>query len=182
VLNEVTSGHKILSELAAAYGRVIEIAGQKTTVSASSLYHQSIQTKKNIMFANINPLEMLQDRARMKTALSAVGDLIMSSKVKLLANTPQYTFSQFQEWLRSQDNLPSLDKILVSYNSGEQGPSTIKTAPTLFHADATYIIIGGLGGLGKSIVKWMISHGARNLLLLSRHGMPQREQSHSSSK
>lgn len=39
-----------------------------------------------------------------------------------------------------------------------------------FEAEATYLISGGLGGLGRSIARWMVSRGARNLLLLSRSG------------
>lgn len=39
-----------------------------------------------------------------------------------------------------------------------------------FEAEATYLISGGLGGLGRSIARWMVSRGAKNLLLLSRSG------------
>lgn len=39
-----------------------------------------------------------------------------------------------------------------------------------FKADATYIISGGLGGLGRSVARWMARKGAKNLLLLSRSG------------
>jgi acyl transferase domain-containing protein/acyl carrier protein len=37
-----------------------------------------------------------------------------------------------------------------------------------FHADGTYLVTGGLGGLGLSIAKWMSSKGARHLALLGR--------------
>ncbi len=36
-------------------------------------------------------------------------------------------------------------------------------------SDATYLITGGLGGLGLLIAGWMIEHGARHLLLIGRH-------------
>ncbi|KAI1113668.1 hypothetical protein F5Y14DRAFT_441759 [Nemania sp. NC0429] len=39
-----------------------------------------------------------------------------------------------------------------------------------FDSDATYVIVGGLGGLGRAISRWMVDKGARNLLLLSRSG------------
>jgi phthiocerol/phenolphthiocerol synthesis type-I polyketide synthase C len=38
----------------------------------------------------------------------------------------------------------------------------------LFHENATYLITGGLGGLGLSIAKRMIAKGVRQLVLLSR--------------
>lgn len=39
-----------------------------------------------------------------------------------------------------------------------------------FKIDATYVIAGGLGGIGRSIVSWMVDRGATNLILLSRSG------------
>lgn len=37
-----------------------------------------------------------------------------------------------------------------------------------FGPAACYVVTGGLGGLGRSIVKWMVARGARHLVLLSR--------------
>ena len=34
--------------------------------------------------------------------------------------------------------------------------------------DACYLVIGGVGGLGRAIVSWMIRHGARNIIIASR--------------
>jgi aryl carrier-like protein len=36
------------------------------------------------------------------------------------------------------------------------------------HADATYLITGGLGSLGLAVARWMIDRGARHLVLVSR--------------
>jgi NAD(P)-dependent dehydrogenase (short-subunit alcohol dehydrogenase family) len=36
--------------------------------------------------------------------------------------------------------------------------------------DATYILIGGTGGLGRSIAMWMVGKGAKHIVLLSRSG------------
>ena len=39
-----------------------------------------------------------------------------------------------------------------------------------FDPCSTYLIAGGLGGLGRSIARWMAGRGARNLIILSRTG------------
>lgn len=39
-----------------------------------------------------------------------------------------------------------------------------------FANNASYLLAGGLGGLGRSISRWMISKGARNLIYVSRSG------------
>ena len=46
------------------------------------------------------------------------------------------------------------------------------TMPVL--ANASYLITGGVGGLGLEMARWLVEQGARHLLLLSRHG-PQAE-------
>ncbi|KAL8970867.1 MAG: hypothetical protein Q9197_003576, partial [Variospora fuerteventurae] len=33
---------------------------------------------------------------------------------------------------------------------------------------ASYLLVGGLGGLGRSVSRWMVEHGARHLIYLSR--------------
>lgn len=40
----------------------------------------------------------------------------------------------------------------------------------LIHGDATYMITGGMGGLGLRIARWLVDQGARNLVLVGRHG------------
>lgn len=45
-----------------------------------------------------------------------------------------------------------------------------KTSPTL-RSDASYILIGGTGGLGRSIAKWMSTKGAKHIVLVSRHAV-----------
>lgn len=42
--------------------------------------------------------------------------------------------------------------------------------PATLHSDATYVLVGGLGGLGKAIAELMVDRGARHLLFLSRSG------------
>ena len=48
-------------------------------------------------------------------------------------------------------------------------PSTAPSAAAI-HADGTYLIAGGLGGLGLAVAKWLANRGARRLVLLTRRG------------
>ena len=40
--------------------------------------------------------------------------------------------------------------------------------PIRFRSDVSYLLVGGLGGLGRVISTWMLENGARNILFLSR--------------
>src|SRR5258707_11238240 len=37
-------------------------------------------------------------------------------------------------------------------------------------ADGSYLISGGLGGLGLTVARWLVAQGARHLVLLGRRG------------
>ncbi|RYP70869.1 hypothetical protein DL769_004844 [Monosporascus sp. CRB-8-3] len=44
----------------------------------------------------------------------------------------------------------------------------VRRDSNLYDPDASYLLVGGLGGLGRSISIWMVQRGARNLSFLSR--------------
>ena len=46
----------------------------------------------------------------------------------------------------------------------------VKQEEFRFHADAAYLLVGCLGGLGRSLTMWMLEHGCRNFVFLSRSG------------
>ena len=45
-----------------------------------------------------------------------------------------------------------------------------------FRKDATYLITGGLGGLGRKLAGWMAQRGAGHLVLIGRSGVPERSE------
>ncbi|KAL8951306.1 MAG: hypothetical protein Q9222_002705 [Ikaeria aurantiellina] len=40
-----------------------------------------------------------------------------------------------------------------------------------FSPDASYVIVGGLGGLGRHLILWMVAYGAKHITSLSRKGL-----------
>ncbi|PHH71604.1 hypothetical protein CDD80_5123 [Ophiocordyceps camponoti-rufipedis] len=77
------------------------------------------------------------------------------------------------------DAFISLQKVI---RSGSRTSKTVVTAasddpistftipnPLTFPPSASYLIVGGLSGLGLEIAHWMARHGATNLILLSRN-------------
>ncbi|KAH8653815.1 hypothetical protein BX600DRAFT_527092 [Xylariales sp. PMI_506] len=64
-----------------------------------------------------------------------------------------------------------IGKLVVSFQETEALLKVVKQPQVVnFDPDARYIITGGFGGLGRSIIRWMIGHGARDILVLSRRG------------
>ena len=44
------------------------------------------------------------------------------------------------------------------------------TTATKFRADTVYVVAGGLGGIGRYVLNWIASHGAKYIITLSRQG------------
>jgi acyl carrier protein len=67
-------------------------------------------------------------------------------------------------------------KVVLSMEAGPVTPTAAVPEQGLsFRTDATYLITGGLSGLGLATATWMVEHGARHLLLASRTGLPSPE-------
>lgn len=54
--------------------------------------------------------------------------------------------------------------------NGVSVPMSVPVPAPELDPEAVYLLVGGLGGLGTSISRWMASHGAKSLAILSRSG------------
>ncbi|RAL02511.1 type I polyketide synthase [Aspergillus ibericus CBS 121593] len=67
---------------------------------------------------------------------------------------------------------PSEGAAVVRFRYGE---SVIKMQPSVirprFSPEAAYLLIGGLGGLGSSLARWLVERGCRHFVFVSRSGM-----------
>jgi hypothetical protein len=79
-----------------------------------------------------------------------------------------YSASQAAEAFRHFEDAGHIGKVVVTIPS----KSSLNAAPLVrriaFNANASYLLTGGVGGLGRTIAIWMVEYGARNLTFLSR--------------
>lgn len=66
----------------------------------------------------------------------------------------------------------------VCYRQGDRYTPSLHLADNIkdnhsiaVYPDATYLITGGLGGVGLLVAEWLVSLGAKHLVLVSRHGI-----------
>lgn len=62
-------------------------------------------------------------------------------------------------------------EVLACYNdisAADVNGDESSAVPISFRSDACYFLVGGLGGLGREISRWMVENGASNILYLSR--------------
>jgi acyl transferase domain-containing protein len=78
-----------------------------------------------------------------------------------------FNWEQVGSAFRLMSRAESIGKIIVTQQTTAWHRSA--SGPPAFRSDGSYLITGGLGGLGLLIAGWMVERGARHLVLLGRH-------------
>src|SRR5262249_55263948 len=81
-----------------------------------------------------------------------------------------YPVSKVSDAFRYMTRAQHVGKILLSFDEKEVMVVPSSENAAKFRADGTYLITGGLGGLGLSVAGWMIDQGARHFVLTGRSG------------
>ena len=80
-------------------------------------------------------------------------------------------FSQLPDALRLLRSGTQVGKVVIRAEDEDRVMAVPRpVTPARLSPEATYVIVGGMGGLGQFIAKWMVEQGARHLLFLSRQG------------
>ncbi|KAH8698986.1 putative polyketide synthase [Talaromyces proteolyticus] len=79
--------------------------------------------------------------------------------------------TELDDAISSFSDTLSSRKTIVVYKPCDNTLNIIAPRPKLkFNENATYLLVGCLGGLGRSLTSWMMKHGARRFTFLSRSG------------
>ena len=87
---------------------------------------------------------------------------------------PIRSMTVFEAWeieqsFRHLQNGDHIGKAVVKLpEDASKIPSISRAKPFTLDMEASYLLTGGLGGLGRSVASWMVERGARSLVFLSR--------------
>lgn len=67
--------------------------------------------------------------------------------------------------------------VLVHSNASgvRHSAAVYRTIKKLLSDDGAYVVIGGLGGLGRYVCSWMVANGAKKIIAVSRNGLNSKE-------
>lgn len=90
----------------------------------------------------------------------------------------RFDISRLQDAMKAVNDSTHLDSVCITAGSAQEKASLVQvlqhSLPTPLNdcvsGDATYILAGGLGGLGRSIAELLVANGAKNIAFLSRSG------------
>ncbi|EXF75878.1 hypothetical protein CFIO01_00363 [Colletotrichum fioriniae PJ7] len=91
-----------------------------------------------------------------------------------LISAPELTIrniTELNETVATFSNKLCDSKIVVTHEARGGTVDVVRARPHVrLRPDATYLLVGCLGGLGRSLTSWMMKRGARNFVFLSRSG------------
>ncbi|KAM3558509.1 hypothetical protein ARSEF4850_004574 [Beauveria asiatica] len=154
--------------LVAPFGRFVEI-GRKDLMDDARMSMGFLL--KNITFAYVDlSLIMEEKRSLARRLLQDVVKLAASGFIHPVTLTT-LPITEIETAFRMIQAGKHTGKIVLRVEE-DQKVKADPPAPTQaeLKSDATYLLVGGLGGLGRAIVTWMGSRGAKNILCTSRSG------------
>ncbi|KAF1979893.1 KR-domain-containing protein [Bimuria novae-zelandiae CBS 107.79] len=99
-----------------------------------------------------------------------VSDMLLQGRIQPLI-TKVFDVSDLDKALLYFSKGAHIGKIAMQYDRGQSVVKTVVPARQgSFDCNATYILVGGLGGLGRSLITWMAGRGARHIAVISRSG------------
>ena len=171
----------------APLGRFVEL-GEAGTGAMGLLHNRLSNSSVNYSLVNF---EVVMEKAKpiMRKIMKYIATVLVDTEHAIRAPQPLATrpVGEIAQAFRENQEGGNIGKYVIEINPGDKvqvskascvWPSyanTHQVTPSLkpgyaFDPNATYVIAGGLGGLARTIIEWMVSRNAKHFLLLSRSG------------
>lgn len=177
-----TPEDKILQNCTAPFGRFIQLR-------TNNLKTRQLSCPQNMSLSTVNIFELQKERTDLANQIwPKVFRLFRDGRLKGPGFTDAYHVSHIQEAITAtqsrqhvvvhveENDLVKVPLIHppedVHLHSANDTQTTLpKSMQPLFRANASYILVGGLGGIGREVALWMAQNGAQNLIFVNRSGL-----------
>ncbi|KAI0153141.1 hypothetical protein GGR57DRAFT_146248 [Xylariaceae sp. FL1272] len=170
VLNSLTGeAAQTAWDVIAPFGRFINAANTHDVLGRQ---RELSQSAKNVSYTTVDAVAILQQDQDLAAALFAKAMEFLTTDHVIEQSTRMIEpFSKLRECMGLLRDGKVEDKIILEPRAGDlvpvvpQGLENVK-----FRSDGSYVLAGGLGGIGRAIARWMAKNGARNIIFISRRG------------
>ncbi|KAH8693388.1 hypothetical protein GQ44DRAFT_695216 [Phaeosphaeriaceae sp. PMI808] len=157
----------------AKWGTLVEI-GKRDLLGAGKLNMEVFLANRSYRCVDID--QMCKERPEMiGRLLRLMMGFFRDGHIRAISIDKIFPGSKMQEAFQHMQQGSHIGKIVLQVReptSGELQLGQIQpasaTTTAMLDSSASYLLVGGLGGLGRSVAVWMVQHGARNLTFLSR--------------
>jgi hypothetical protein len=96
-------------------------------------------------------------------------ELYRAGEIRPIHPITTFHASSIEEAFRFLQKGLHIGKVVIKF---PENPESLPSLPALrslaFRQDVSYLLVGGLGGIGRSVATWMAQHGAKSLIFFSR--------------
>lgn len=151
----------------APFGKMLEI-GKRDFIGRGQLGMEIFESNRS--FHGIDMSQMAVERPDMcKGILEQFNKYYEQGAIKPISPMKRFEATDIIEAFRYMQKGQHVGKIVVSMPvDGSKLQVAAKPHIAKFKSDRTYLLVGGLGGIGKSVSNWMVQNGARHIMYLSR--------------
>ncbi|KAH7489416.1 Reducing polyketide synthase [Fusarium oxysporum f. sp. matthiolae] len=151
----------------APFGRFIEL-GKRDIYDNSGLDMRPFLD--NITFSGLDILtQVISYPDRFEAIGNQVVELLSKNAISPLNNLARYSFGEVSKAFRLMQSGGHVGKIVLYPRPDDIVPVVPEGLESFcLPHDATYVLIGGLGGIGRSVTRLLVERGARHLVFLSR--------------
>ncbi|KAI8930409.1 polyketide synthase [Plenodomus lindquistii] len=156
--------------LTAPFGRFIEIS-KKDAFQNNNLPMKPFN--RNVTYTGIDLRDLYQyKRDDVKDVFSEVVTLLERGNIQPIQPVTTTPISQFATALRKLKSGEHMGKMVITLGKDDTvvAETALRPLNVTLKTDATYLVAGGTRGIGLDLAYWMIDHGARYIVLLSRSG------------
>ena len=98
------------------------------------------------------------------------------AKTGFTSSLQLFELPDYQEAFEAARKAPYSTVLIHSNVRGvRHSVAVYKKAKRLLSSDGAYVVIGGLGGLGRYVCSWMVENGAKRIVAISRNGLKTKE-------
>ena len=153
----------------APFGTFVEI-GMKDILGNTGLDMRPFLQDATFAFFNLSHVLKANPKL-MARIIEGTFDFLRQGITKPVSPLTVYPISQVENAFRLMQTGKHRGKIALSWNEDEI-LQVVRNADDSLKLDgnATYVLVGGLGGLGRSLANLFVDHGARYLCFISRSG------------
>ncbi|KAJ5823826.1 Acyl transferase/acyl hydrolase/lysophospholipase [Penicillium robsamsonii] len=151
----------------APFGRFIQL---RTT----NLKTRPLSCAQNMSLTTVNIFEFQKEKIELANRIwPKVSPLFLQGLLKGPGPTDAYHVSLIDEALTA---VQTRQHVVVHVEESDIVKATLPRATQpLFRANASYMLVGGLGGIGREVASWMAQNGAKSLIFVSRSGLSRHE-------
>ncbi|KAL8695116.1 MAG: hypothetical protein Q9224_003449 [Gallowayella concinna] len=154
-------------ECVAEFGTMVEI-GKRDLLGHGTLSMNPFL--ENRTYAGVDLSQVcVRKPALMHDLLRRAIQFYTQGHIKPIFPVKEFHAAQVEEAMRYMQKGQHIGKIVVSM---PESPTELEAKPNVrelaLRPDVSYLLAGGLGGLGRSTASWLVEKGAKHLIFLSR--------------